>query len=125
MTVSADTFSYISELVRRESAIRLAPGKEYLVESRLLPLARKQGMQGDHAVDQFVRKLKAVLPPGASIGEAVPAPLEKSHGSWRFQTSLRGPAVRPLARAVQQVLGALPLPEDVFVAVDVDPVQLT
>ena len=63
MTVSADTFSYISELVRRESAIRLAPGKEYLVESRLLPLARKQGMQGDHAVDQFVRKLKAAPNP--------------------------------------------------------------
>lgn len=59
MTVSPDTFSYISALVHKESAIRLAPGKEYLVESRLLPLARKHGLTGANAVDQFVRKLKA------------------------------------------------------------------
>jgi primosomal protein N' (replication factor Y) len=91
----------------------------------LLTVRSRMQERAEFTAQTLVRKLKAVLPPGASIGEAVPAPLEKSHGSWRFQTSLRGPAVRPLARAVQQVLGALPLPEDVFVAVDVDPVQLT
>lgn len=63
MTVSQDTFQYISELVRKESAIRLQPGKEYLVESRLLPLARKQGLTGEGAVDTFVRKLKAAPNP--------------------------------------------------------------
>lgn len=72
MTVSEDTFRFISELVRKESAIRLQPGKEYLVESRLLPLARKKGHTGDRAVDQFVRKLKTA-PDRAQISVIVEA----------------------------------------------------
>jgi primosomal protein N' (replication factor Y) len=92
----------------------------------LLITARSRVMErAEFTAQTLVRKLKAVVPPSTSVGEAVPSPLEKSHGSWRFQTALRGPAIRPLARAVQQVLAGLPLPEDVFVAVDVDPVQLT
>ena len=43
MTIAAEAFGYVRDLVRRESAIVLAPGKEYLVESRLLPLARLAG----------------------------------------------------------------------------------
>lgn len=37
-------FDYIRELVRRGSAIVLEPTKEYLVEARLGPLARKEGL---------------------------------------------------------------------------------
>lgn len=58
MSVSADTFTFVSTLVRRESAIQLGPGKEYLIESRLLPLAREAGIHGVNAVDQFVRRLR-------------------------------------------------------------------
>jgi len=36
-------FNYIRELVRQQSALALEPGKEYLVESRLAPLARLEG----------------------------------------------------------------------------------
>ncbi len=36
-------FSWVCQLVRRRSAIVLEPGKEYLVESRLLPVARSSG----------------------------------------------------------------------------------
>ena len=72
----------------------------------------------------LVRKLRSALPEGASIGEAAPAPLEKARGYHRFQTSLRGPTSRPISRTIQQTLAVLPMPEDVFVAVDVDPVNL-
>jgi primosomal protein N' (replication factor Y) len=72
----------------------------------------------------LVRKLRSALPEGASIGEAAPAPLEKARGYHRFQTSLRGPTSRPISRMIQQTLAVLPMPEDVFVAVDVDPVNL-
>lgn len=58
MSVSALTFSFVSDLVRRESAIQLNPGKEYLVESRLLPLARAAGLQGEGAVDQYVQRVR-------------------------------------------------------------------
>jgi chemotaxis protein methyltransferase CheR len=43
MSLSASDFAYVAGLVRRESAIVLAPGKEYLVEARLLPVARQAG----------------------------------------------------------------------------------
>jgi chemotaxis protein methyltransferase CheR len=43
MTLSQTDFSYVSTLVRKEAAIVLAPGKEYLVEARLIPVARQVG----------------------------------------------------------------------------------
>jgi chemotaxis protein methyltransferase CheR len=43
MSLAAEDFRYISDLVRRHSAIVLEPGKEYLVESRLTPVLREQG----------------------------------------------------------------------------------
>ncbi|GGJ82202.1 chemotaxis protein methyltransferase [Pilimelia anulata] len=42
-TLPAAEFAYLSELLRRESSIVLGPDKEYLVQARLLPLARKSG----------------------------------------------------------------------------------
>lgn len=44
MALTAQEFTWVCDLVRRESAIVLGPGKEYLVESRLLPLARQAGV---------------------------------------------------------------------------------
>jgi chemotaxis protein methyltransferase CheR len=44
MTLPAPSFDWVRQLVHRESAIVLAPGKEYLVEARLLPVARQMGL---------------------------------------------------------------------------------
>jgi chemotaxis protein methyltransferase CheR len=41
--LTAAQFNYVSDLVRREAAIVLSPGKEYLVESRLRPLVKRTG----------------------------------------------------------------------------------
>lgn len=43
MALTTHEFNFVSDLVRREAGIVLAPGKEYLVEARLLPLARRLG----------------------------------------------------------------------------------
>jgi chemotaxis protein methyltransferase CheR len=43
MTISAGEFEFIRKLVRDRSAIVLEPGKEYLAESRLMPVARQEG----------------------------------------------------------------------------------
>jgi len=72
----------------------------------------------------LARKLKAGLPEGAVCGDSSPAPLARAKSYHRFQVSLRGPGGRVLAAHVRAVLAALPMPEDVFVAVDVDPVAL-
>jgi len=55
VTVSAETFAYVADLVRRSSAIRLDAGKEYLVESRLAPLARTAGVPD---VDAYVTRVR-------------------------------------------------------------------
>lgn len=42
-TLPAGDFNYVRQLVRDHSALTLDTGKEYLVESRLEPLARREG----------------------------------------------------------------------------------
>ncbi|HSL56811.1 MAG TPA: CheR family methyltransferase [Acidimicrobiales bacterium] len=43
-TLASSDFDYVSQLVRTSAAIVLEPGKDYLVQSRLAPLAREQGL---------------------------------------------------------------------------------
>jgi chemotaxis protein methyltransferase CheR len=43
MSLAATDFDYVSTMVRDRSAIVLENGKEYLIEARLLPLARAHG----------------------------------------------------------------------------------
>jgi chemotaxis protein methyltransferase CheR len=55
MTLATTSFDWVRALVHRESAIVLQPGKEYLVEARLLPIARQLGMPD---VTQFVESVR-------------------------------------------------------------------
>ncbi len=55
MTLSQSDFAFVSALVRREASIVLAPGKEYLVEARLIPVARQVGAAG---VAEFLADLQ-------------------------------------------------------------------
>jgi chemotaxis protein methyltransferase CheR len=43
MAITTAAFEYIRDLVKSESALMLEPGKEYLVVSRLEPLAKQEG----------------------------------------------------------------------------------
>ncbi len=70
------------------------------------------------------RRLKEALPEEFLLGEATPAPLEKLQGQFRFHILIRGQAILRLSRLIRETLDKLPFPEDVAVAVDVDPYQL-
>ena len=59
MSLTKQTFDYVANLVRQRSAIQLPTGKEYLVESRLVPLARQAGFQGATAVNQWISQVIA------------------------------------------------------------------
>ncbi len=56
MTIGAVEFDFIRKLVRERSAIVLEPGKEYLAESRLLPVARDEGCA---TLQDLVAKIRA------------------------------------------------------------------
>lgn len=65
-TMTASQFDYLRDLVRKESAIVLEAGKEYLVESRLAPIVRREGLS---SVGDLVARLVAT--PGASLRNQV------------------------------------------------------
>jgi primosomal protein N' (replication factor Y) len=70
------------------------------------------------------RRLAEDLPAGVILGEAGAAPLSKAKGNFRFHIAMRAPRSVPLQDHIQRVLDRTPLPEDVFLAIDVDPQQL-
>jgi primosomal protein N' (replication factor Y) (superfamily II helicase) len=72
----------------------------------------------------LARRLKEALGSEFILGDPTPAPLEKLQGQFRFHILIRGEAIVRLSRLVRETLDKLPFPEDVAVAVDVDPYQL-
>ena len=80
--------------------------------------------RGRFTAETIARRLKEGLPEGATLGDAVPAPLEKLKGQFRYQLLLRGKSAFKLSRHVRAVLAKMQLPTDVIAAVDVDPYQL-
>ena len=76
------------------------------------------------SAETLERRLRESLPPGTTIAGPSPAPLEKSHGNFRFQLMLRSRAILRLTRTMRGILEKLTFPADVFVTVDIDPYQL-
>lgn len=56
MAITADEFNYVRTLLRDQAAIIIEPGKEYLVENRLTPLAQKMGLPG---VSHLIARLRS------------------------------------------------------------------
>jgi chemotaxis protein methyltransferase CheR len=77
MALSTQEFLFVSDLVRRESAIVLGPGKEYLVESRLLPLARKASMASVSAYVQDAQRR-----PSPATQRSIVEALTTNETSW-------------------------------------------
>jgi chemotaxis protein methyltransferase CheR len=75
--LTPQAFGYVADLVRREAAIVLGPGKEYLVEARLTPLARAAGTTD---VSAYVAKLQS--PSQAAQRMAVVEALTTNETSW-------------------------------------------
>ena len=76
-------FGYIKGLVRERSAIVLDEGKEYLVSSRLAPIARQEGVA---SVGELVNRLRSR--PGSTLHHAVVEAMTTNETSF-----FRDPAV--------------------------------
>ena len=68
MTLNPLTFERVRKLVHQRTAIVLDPGKEYLVESRLTPIARAHGFA---SIDELCRQLDRNGPLLAEVVEAM------------------------------------------------------
>ncbi|MGZ5024463.1 MAG: replication restart helicase PriA, partial [Chthoniobacterales bacterium] len=80
--------------------------------------------RGKFSAETLARRLREGLPNEFNLSAPTPAPLEKLQGQYRFHILIRGEAIMRLSRLVREILDKLPFPEDVMVAVDVDPYQL-
>jgi len=76
------------------------------------------------SAETLKRRLSEALSKEFILGDAMPAPLEKVQGQFRFHILIRGDPIMRLSRLVRETLNKLPFPEDVTVTVDVDPYQL-
>ncbi len=62
-------YEYLRKLLKDHSGLDLSADKQYLIESRLLPLSRKSGLAG---ISELVQKMKAGSPSlGAQVVEAM------------------------------------------------------
>ncbi|WP_104524326.1 CheR family methyltransferase [Blastococcus atacamensis] len=77
MSLTATSFDWVRELVRKESAIVLQPGKEYLVEARLLPIARQMGLPDVTKLVETVR-----VRPDAENTRRIVEALTTNETSW-------------------------------------------
>jgi chemotaxis protein methyltransferase CheR len=53
--VSPSDYDYLRKILKEHSGLDLSADKQYLIESRLLPLSRKSALSG---IDEFVQKMK-------------------------------------------------------------------
>jgi len=70
MAISTPDFDYVRTLARNSAAIVLDSDKQYLVETRLTPLAEKEGYP---SLEALIRALRAASSPGALHDRAVDA----------------------------------------------------
>ena len=66
MAINPADFDFISKIVREQCAIVLEKGKEYLVDSRLMPLVHQEKLE---SIENLVRKIKS--DPRGSLKDAV------------------------------------------------------
>ncbi|MGH7936686.1 MAG: replication restart helicase PriA, partial [Chthoniobacterales bacterium] len=90
----------------------------------LITVRSEHEMRASFSAETLARRLGETLPEEFMLGAPAPAPLEKLQGQFRFHILIRGEAIMRLSRLLREVLDKLPFPEDVMVAVDVDPYQL-
>lgn len=90
----------------------------------LVSVRSEHQARAEFSAQTLARRLAENLPAGVVVGEPAPAPLEKSHGQFRYHLTLRTRAIVKLTRHIKGVLDKLPFPEGVITTVDVDAYQL-
>ena len=73
---------------------------------------------------QFREQLQKAMPSSVQLAEAVPAPLERAHGQYRFHIALRGSSIKEMNRVLRQAMTKFSKPHGIIMTIDVDPQSL-
>lgn len=76
------------------------------------------------AAAAIAKKLREMASASVEVSEAAPAPLERSHGQYRYHVVLKSSSGSVLGRLARDIMAAAKLPEDVVMTPDVDPYSL-
>ena len=71
------------------------------------------------------KKLAKQLPKTIMMGEPIESPIAKAADQFRFQVMLRSANPRSMTNYVRSVMNELTVPDEVVIAVDVDPLFLS
>ena len=94
----------------------------------LLTLKGRNEEKVKFSADHLKRELEKKLKGAERFGHRRPrrpAPLLRAENFYRYQIMLRTRAMSALSRELAQIVQSLTLPEDVTLAVDIDPVSLS
>src|SRR3984893_5857286 len=80
--------------------------------------------RAEFSAETLHRRISEQLDPAMTLHPVVPAPIERSKGYYLYQILMRTKRIQLLSKTIRGILDKLTFPEEVIVAVDVDPQQL-
>ena len=113
-----DKVKFSAEHLKRELEKNLNIAESNGRAGSPLPAARKQTEDGAHGVTRPTNFRDLI------ISGPAPAPLLRAETFYRYQIMLRTRAMSRLSQQLAKIVEAVALPEDVTLAVDIDPVNL-
>jgi primosomal protein N' (replication factor Y) len=108
----------------QESEFRERCGYPPYAHLILVQVRSKHQRLAEFTAETVHRRLEEQLDNRTTLHPAVPAPIERTKSYYRFQILLRTRKAKLLSAQIKQVLDRLTLPDEVQVAVDVDPYHL-
>ena len=79
----------------------------------------------EFTLETLHKRLFKKLPSQILMGDPLPSPLAKAAGQFRFQLMLRSAHPRFMSKYIRSVIKGLTIPEEVYLAIDVDPIYLS
>lgn len=110
---------YEQEIAFRE-AFRHPPFSRMLL-ARIRSVSLEKALRTATAASEWLRKN---APLSVEVSEAAPAPLEKSHGQYRYHVILKAPSGAVLGRLGRDLISLFRIPDGVVMTLDVDPYSM-
>jgi primosomal protein N' (replication factor Y) len=76
------------------------------------------------SAEAVAKAFAEAAPASVQVSTAVSAPLERAHGQYRFQITLKGLSGAQLGKLAREVSSSLKLPDGIVMTLDVDPYSL-
>lgn len=111
-----DTDGFAEQELELRRQLELPPFFHYAV----LTVRSEREELAAFAMESLYKKLLRRLPPGVSVSEPAPAPIPKTYGQFRFQSTLKSSSARLIADYVSPEIAAMRSGDEIVVTLDID-----